>query len=249
MKHVVAIIPARGGSKGIPNKNLVPFCGKPLVAWSIKQIRAARGVGSVWVTSDSDAILQVAVEHGARAIRRPESISGDTASSESAWLHALDEIEKLGPPVDLVVAAQATSPLREALDVERALEAFETQGYDSLFSGAELEDFFIWQQDRERGLVSLNYDSKKRERRQDVAKQFVENGSFYVFKPWVLRELNNRLGGKIGVSPMAFWKTFEIDSLESLEMCEALMRHYLVDQPQHSVSGRDPSWHPTASST
>ena len=168
----------------------------------------------------------------ARPIKRPAEISGDTATSESAWLHAVDEIEKAGAPIDIVVAVQATSPLRESSDIERALGDFEAQNCDSLFSCGVLEDFFIWEDRPKEGLRSLNYDSLNRKRRQDVAPQYVENGSFYLFKPFILRTLNNRLGGKIGLSKMAFWKTFEVDSYESFEMCEALMRHYLVERPK-----------------
>lgn len=228
MLQAVAIIPARGGSKGIPGKNLIDFCGKPLIAWSIEQALGAPGISSVWVTSDSEEILSVASKFGAQTIVRPKEISGDTATSESAWLHALDEIESKKGKSDLVVAMQATSPLRESSDLNRGLKDLEEGGFDSLFSCGPLEDFFIWGRDSKGELESRTYDYKNRKRRQDITEQYVENGSFYIFKPWVLRELNNRLGGKIGLTKMEFWKTFEIDSLKSLEMCEALMNHYLI---------------------
>lgn len=226
--RVVAVIPARGGSKGIPHKNIIEFCGKPLLAWSIEQAKAAAGVSSVWVSSDSDEILEVASRYGAQLIKRPESIAGDTATSESAWLHALDSIESQGKQVDIMLAMQATSPLRESSDIERALQDFQRQDCDSLFSCAELEDFFIWEKDDQGNFRSLNYDYLNRKRRQDVGRQYVENGSFYLFKPQILRTLNNRLGGKIGISMMEFWKTFEIDSWKDLEFCELLMNNYLL---------------------
>lgn len=228
--RVAAVIPARGGSKGIPRKNIIDFCGKPLLAWSIEQARAAKGVSSVWVSSDSDEILEVAGRYGALPIRRPEAIAGDTATSESAWLHALDVIESQGEPVDIMLAMQATSPLRESSDIERALTDFQQQDCDSLFSCAELEDFFIWEKNEQGSFRSLNYDYLNRKRRQDVGQQYVENGSFYLFKPKILRSLNNRLGGKIGISMMEFWKTFEIDSIEDLEFCEMLMNKYLLSR-------------------
>ena len=83
---------ARGGSKGIPHKNLIDFAGKPLLAWSILQARAAETVEAVYVSSDSEAILDVAATYGARLIRRPDKFATDTATSESALLHALDVI-------------------------------------------------------------------------------------------------------------------------------------------------------------
>ena len=89
---ICAVILARGGSKGIPNKNIIDFCGKPLLSWTIEHCRDG-GVDSIYVSSDSDKILEVGEEYGAVSIKRPEEISGDTATSESGWLHALEVIE------------------------------------------------------------------------------------------------------------------------------------------------------------
>lgn len=224
----VALIAARGGSKGIPGKNLVDFCGRPLLAWSVEQAAAAEGVDGVWVTSDSAEILACAVEHGARAIRRPPELATDTASSEDAWLHALDELERTAGPVDVVVALQATSPLREPSDVARGLAAFREESCDSLFSAAPIGDFFVWTR-RDGVLDSLNYDWRSRVPRQDVQEQYVENGSFYVFTPRLLRDTGNRLGGRIGMALMEFWKSFEIDSPDDLQLCEALMQRFLLN--------------------
>lgn len=226
--NTVAIIPARGGSKGLPGKNVKDFCGKPLIAWSIECALAAKGVDSVWVSSDCDEILNISESFGARPIKRPDEISGDTASSESAWLHALDYIEEHESRLNKVVAMQATSPLRSPDDIENALNIFDIECLDSLFSAAAIEDFFIWDKKSDGSFESFNYDYKNRKRRQDCASQYVENGSFYIFKPEVLRTHNNRLGGKIGLSEMSFWKTFEIDKLEDLKFCEVLMKAYLL---------------------
>jgi CMP-N,N'-diacetyllegionaminic acid synthase len=223
MSHSVAIIGARGGSKGIPRKNLLDFCGKPLLAWSIEQAKAASGIHS-----DSDEILQVAASYGARTVLRPDSLSGDKATSESAWRHAMDEIEKQGIPLERVIAMQATSPLREPEDLERGIADFVKQGCDSMFSAAGIGDFYLWTKSVEGELNSLNYDYLNRKRRQNIQEQYVENGSFYIFKPEIIRAHDNRLGGKIGVTLMEFWKSFEIDHLESLKMCEVLMKAYLL---------------------
>lgn len=92
-KQVVAVILARGGSKGIPHKNIINFCGKPLIAWTIEHCHHA-GIKEVYVSSDSEEILNVAQSYGALSIKRPEVISGDSATSESGWLHALEVIDK-----------------------------------------------------------------------------------------------------------------------------------------------------------
>ncbi len=220
MTEIIAIIPARGGSKGIPDKNIMDFCGKPLLAWSILQARQAKTVNAVYVTSDDEAILKVAEDYGATPLRRPDALSTDTATSEAALLHAIDHIEKeRAAKIDLVVFLQATSPLRTSEDIDGGVQKLIDENADSLFSSGRLEDFFIWQETEE-GLKSLNFDYSRRLRRQDVKPQYVENGSIYLFKPHVLRATNNRLGGRIGTYEMDFWKTWEIDSMEDKALCE-----------------------------
>ena len=227
MKNIVAIIPARGGSKGIPKKNLIDFCGKPLVSWTIEQALAVKTISTVWVSSDSKQILNVAKHSGANTISRPKSLSTDIATTESTWIHALNLIEEKTGTVDIVIGLQPTSPIRESKDIEKAIKIFEKSQCDSLFSAAEINDFYIWQKKKKK-LISLNYDYQNRGRRQDFTKQYVENGSFYIFKPQILKKFNNRLGGKIQISLMEFWKSFEIDSFEDIELCETLMKHYIL---------------------
>jgi len=230
MGDTVVIIPARGGSKGIPHKNIVDLCGKPLIAWSILQARAARSVDSVWVTSDSAEILEVAVSHGANPIRRPAEISGDDASSESAWLHALDTIEIGGTRVDLAIGMQATSPVRESSDLDKALAQFERERLDSLLTCCEVEDFFIWRYGSDGQPIGVNHDYKNRARRQNIEKRYLENGSFYVFKPDMLRAQGNRLAGKIGIYVMEKHKMFQIDNPQDIDLCQVIMRGYGLDK-------------------
>ena len=218
--NIVAIIPARGGSKGIPKKNLLPVDGQPLIRWSINKAKGCDALnGNIYVTSDDQEILDAAKEFGATPILRPHEISGDKATSESALLHALEEIESQKGQVDAIVFLQPTSPLRESKDIENALDKFQNEKLDSLFSASKLEDFFIWTESNNT-LTSLNYDYKNRKRRQDVPSQYVENGSFYIVKPEILKSENNRLGGKIGLFLMDPWKITEIDSLEDKVLCE-----------------------------
>jgi len=230
MANIAAIILARGGSKGIPGKNIIDFCGKPLIRWTIEQLKCAHGIDSIWVSSDSEKILSVGKDCGAETISRPAEFSSDSAASEAGWLHALGYIEDKTGPVDIAVAPQVTSPLRDGMDIERAISDFRAQKCDSLFSCSIAKDLYFWEKDPEGALRSVNYDYKNRKRRQDIPEQYIENGSFYLFKPEVLRKYNNRFGGKIGMTVMEFWKMFEIDSMEDLKMCESLMRAFLLDK-------------------
>ena len=223
--RTLAVIAARGGSKGIPLKNLLDICGKPLIAWTVMQAAAARGVDVVAVSSDSDNILAAAEAAGAVGVRRPDAISGDLDSSESAWLHALDTLDgKLGP-FERIVALQATSPIREPGDIEKALETFEHEKLDSLLSVCEVEDYFNWRIGAN-GPEAINYDFRNRRMRQQIEKRYLENGSFYVFIPSLLREQKNRLGGKIGFHLMERHKMFQIDRTEDVKLCAAIMQSY-----------------------
>ena len=220
----IAIILARGGSKGIPNKNLIDFVGKPLLAWSILQARAATAIDAVFVSSDSSVILEVAALYGASPIRRPDELSTDTASSESALIHALDTIVKeQGADPGTVVFLQATSPLREPADIDGAVAAFRSQKADSLFSDAVLDDLCAWYE--EAGVLKgKTFDPFNRGRRQDRKPLYLENGSIYVFMPALLRKTGNRLGGKIARYTMDYWKSFEIDTPENVDLCEYYFR-------------------------
>ena len=228
--RVDAIILARGGSKGIPSKNIIDFCGKPLLAWTIEQCLQANTVNSVWVSSDDEQILNIAKKYGAQLIKRPDNISDDKASSESGWLHAIDYLETNGIKTDLILAPQVTSPLRMSSDIERAIDKFIIEDLDSLFSASMADDLYFWEKNTEGVLNSVNYDFNNRKRRQDFHEQIIENGSFYLFKQSILRSENNRFGGKIGCVKMAFWQMFEIDNTEVLRMCSALMKVFLMDK-------------------
>jgi N-acylneuraminate cytidylyltransferase len=224
--RTLAVIAARAGSKGIPNKNLTDLCGKPLVAWTVVQACAANGVDLVAVSSDSEAVLAVAEQHGAVGVKRPAEIAGDTAPSESAWHHALDALDRQHGPFQRVVTLQATSPVREAADVDGALDLYERENFDSVVSVCEIEDFFNWRLGPDGCGESVNYDYHTRLRRQEIERRYLENGSIYVFPPRVLREQSNRLGGRIGLYLMQRHKMFQIDRPEDFKLCAVIMSGY-----------------------
>ena len=226
--NIVCVIPARGGSKGVPQKNIIDLANKPLIAWSIEQAKRSQYLGSnVFVSSDCENILKISKYYGAQIIKRPYKLSDDFASSESALLHAYHSIKTKYDRIDLVVFLQATSPLRTSQDIDQALEKIINFKADSLFSSCALEDFFIWSEDNNQ-FKSLNFNYKNRQRRQDIKKQFVENGSIYIFKPEILLKDHNRLGGKIETFVMEDWKIHEIDSLEDLKLCEFYIKEKVL---------------------
>ena len=190
--NTAAIILARGGSKGIPQKNIINFCGEPLLTWTINHCIEG-GVDMVYLSSDSHDILAIGEKYNCHSITRPDDISGDEATSEAGWLHALDVIERDHGKIDWVLTPQVTSPLRTADDIRKGLALAGSGKYDSLFSCSIAEDLLFWE-NRTGNLESVNYNWKNRKRRQDMPKQYIENGSFYLFRPEVLRKNNNRFG-------------------------------------------------------
>ncbi len=216
----VAVIPARGGSKGLKNKNIHPVGGLPLLAWTVLQARGASLVDRVFVTTDDPAIAEVARRYGAEAVERPEAISGDKATSESAIAHALETIgREHGLFPDTVVFLQATSPLRLAGDIDRAIETFRSEGADSLISVTKADDLTIWER-RGEAWDSVNFDWRNRGMRQDRPAQYIENGSIYIFTPEVLSRYGNRIGERLAAYRMEFWQTWEIDTIEEVGLVE-----------------------------
>jgi len=217
--NIICIIPARGGSKGVPRKNIKMLNGKPLLQYSIEQALQTTSINCVYVSTDDDEIKTYAQQCGAKVIIRPESLSDDIATSESALIHVLDELNE---PVDYIVFLQCTSPIRQPHDIQSAIELILKRQADSLLSVVH-DHSFLWRQENGRGL-SVNYDYRSRPRRQDMALQYRENGSIYIVKPEILRRDNNRLGGEIVLYPMADDSAVDIDTEHDLLIAESILK-------------------------
>lgn len=222
---IVAIIPARGGSKGLPQKNLTECGGKPLIAWSIKHALDSHMIDEVYVTSDDQKILEIASNYGALTIQRPKELAADNSSSEDALVHALKEIRSRGVDVELVVFLQATSPLRDPSDLDKAIGKLKTDKLDSLLSVSPIDDFFVWVESSD-GPVAVNHDPAVRKRRQELPTKYLENGSFYIFYAKQFLSKKNRLHGAIGMFPMEKHKTHQIDDQLDLRICNALLKEF-----------------------
>jgi len=229
MAETIAIIPARGGSKRIPRKNLFLLNGRTLVAHSVSHALQAEEVDAVYVSTEDEDIAAEAAAAGAEVILRPTALAGDDATSESALVHVLDSRE--GGDPELVVFLQCTSPVRRRGDIDAAVRRLRDEGADSLFSACA-DPGLIWT-DGPDGPRPLNYDPVARLREQEMGHQFRENGSIYVFRPELLRTTGSRLGGRIAIHEMDVWSSFQIDTPEDLALVSWVMgRHSeLVDWP------------------
>lgn len=204
------IIPARGGSKGVPGKNSRELAGIPLIAHSINQARCSKLVTDIYVSTDCQTISNISAQSGAMVIQRPEYLSGDTCASESALLHCFEYFSEQGRLYDYTVFLQCTSPFRKPDDIDNAIKQVIEHKADSLLSVVSTHRF-LWK-NTPNGAESINYDYMNRPRRQDMDVQYQENGSIYIFKPWVLEQTGNRLGGKISMYVMDEMSAIDIDS-------------------------------------
>lgn len=220
----VAIILARGGSKGIKNKNIIKINNKPLIYWSIKVCLRAKNIKSVWVSSDSDKILNVAKKLGSNIIKRPKNISGDNSSSEKAWHHSIEYINKNFYNVDTVIGIQPTSPIRAKGVLDQGIRKYYKEKLDSMFTAKEVLHNNIWR--KQNGIFKPNYDLKKRPMRQKLEKKYQENGSFYIFDSKKFLKRKKRLFGKIGCLTMKTIPSLEIDNYEDLELFSSLRKFF-----------------------
>ncbi|MDF2435029.1 MAG: hypothetical protein JWP44_4660, partial [Mucilaginibacter sp.] len=192
---VVAIIPARGGSKGVVGKNLRRVGGIPLIVRAVDAARSSRLVDRVIVTTDDPIIAAAARSAGAEVVDRPAEFSGDQASSESALLHALDQLH--GDP-EVLLFIQATSPFINAPEFDEAIERVRSGWEDVVFSAKETYAF-LWQLS-DSGATGVNHDAGVRPRRQDREPHYQETGAFYVMRTAGFREAGFRFFGRVGVT-------------------------------------------------
>jgi len=219
--ETVAVIPARGGSKGIPRKNLRRVGGVPLIARAISSARAADRIDRVVVSTDDPQIAGVAREWGAEVVSRPAELSGDAASSESAVEHALDELARFGIEVGVVVLIQATSPFIDPADLDAAVERVRAGESDTVFSAVESWGF-LWRTGSDGGAVGINHDLRRRPRRQEREPEFLETGAFYVMDAAGFRRAAHRFFGRIGVALVPQAHAIEIDTEEQLALASSI---------------------------
>lgn len=225
MTEVLAIIPARGGSKGIPRKNVLPLAGKPLIVWTIEAAREARRVNRVVVSTDDDEIAEVAAAAGAETVRRPAELAGDRTPTEPVLIHVVEtlrETESYQP--DLLVLAQCTSPLRRADIIDAGITQLLETGCDSVLTVAPVAHWRLRGEIGPQGEWRAEYDFAQRGFSQEHAQKYSENGALYVLRREVLETYHNRLGGDVRALVMDWAQSLDIDHPEDFALAERLMR-------------------------
>ncbi len=229
--NTVAVIPARGGSKGVPGKNLRRVGGVTLIERAVRACRAARHIDQVYVSTDDADIAYTAELAGAEVIIRPSELAGDTASSESALLHALDQLAVVGEGPQVLVFVQCTSPFIDPATVDRGVELISTGQADSAFSAVATHEF-LWRSVTGDGLPLLagqNHDAAFRPRRQDRQPDYRETGAFYVMAVPGFQAHRHRFFGRVAPVAVSAATAVDIDTGEDLVLANAVAG--LTDTP------------------
>ncbi|HEY5833510.1 acylneuraminate cytidylyltransferase [Streptomyces sp.] len=225
---VLAVIPARGGSKGVPGKNLAPVGGIPLVARAVRACVGARRVTAVVVSTDDPSIAEVARSAGAEVVLRPVAIAGDTATSEAAVLHAMDAHEAMsGTAAEVVLLVQCTSPFITSKEIDGVVAAVTEEGADTAHTVAPFHGF-IWRDAAEAGApasaggAGVNHDKSTRPRRQDRPQDLLETGAAYAMRADGFRTAGHRFFGRTALVRTDPARVLEIDEPADLERARAL---------------------------
>ncbi|MGK9148678.1 acylneuraminate cytidylyltransferase [Plantibacter flavus] len=220
IEGATAIVPVRGGSKGIHRKNLRTVRGTSLITRSIEGLLRARGVSRVVVTTDHPDLAAAALAAGAEVIERPAELAEDSTSSEAALLHALGVLGQRGELTPVTVFAQATSPFLDVQALDDAIATVSAHRADAVFA-AVLDHGFLWT-DKPKGARGLGHDHRERPRRQDRAPQYRETGSFYVFDTEGFLDARHRFFGRISPAITRSFAALDIDEPEDLLVAEAI---------------------------
>lgn len=222
--HILAVIPARGGSKGIPRKNIRPLAGRPLIAWTLAAARASRHITRLVVSTDDAEIAAVAQQWGAEVVWRPAEISGDLASSESALLHVLDHLRATeGYVPDLLVFLQCTSPLTIAEDIDGTVDALLRGSADAALAVTPFH-YFLWRADADGTAGGINHDPRVRLMRQQREPQYKETGAVYVMRVPGFLQAKHRFFGRTVMHVMPGERVQELDDPVDFEVAEVLLR-------------------------
>ncbi len=233
-KKYVAIIFARGNSKGLPGKNLKQLCGKPLIAWSIIHARNVKRIKRVIVSTDSEDIASVALQYGAEIpFKRPNELATDDSPEWLSWRHAINYLkENEGELPDAIISIPATSPLRASEDIDRCLDKFEEGLYDAVvtISNASRNPFFNMVKIEMDNSLSLVLGNNLVSRRQDAPVVYDLATVAYVIKPKYVLENDHLFEGYVGGVLIPKNRSLDIDNLLDFKIAEFLMKESIYNE-------------------
>lgn len=210
---VISVITARGGSKGIPRKNIIDVNGKPLLSYSIRASLQSC-VDETWVSTEDEEIKNVALQYGAQVINRPMHLANDIIMPDAALLHAANNIN-----FDVLVFIQPCAALIRPEYINAGIDMVIKGGYDSSFSAVKES----WQPVWDINIKPVDWDIKNRPRRQEMPERYKETGMFYVTTKDALIKSKLRYSGKIGIVEIPLKDSFQVDNHQDLEMIRRIL--------------------------
>lgn len=222
-KSFLAIIPARGGSKRLPRKNVLDLAGKPLIAWTIGAALDSKYIDQVIVTSDDDEILEISKNNGADVLKRPDELSSDTATTFDVIEHAIKQVKT---KYDFVILLQPTSPLREKKHIDEAVEVLQQKSSDAVISVCEVDHSPLWSNTipESGSLENFLSDEIKNKRGQELPQYYRLNGAIYICAcTRLLEEKTFFLSSKTTSYEMERKNSIDIDNEIDLKLVEVLI--------------------------
>lgn len=224
-KFVLGISPARGGSKGIPKKNITKLNNKPLIYYTINVAKKSKYLDDYILNSDDKKIREVASGYGVKTMDRPKKYSHDKILQEVDLLlkWTVQKYEKkYNKEVDIVVLLYPTSPLRDVKSLDKAINMVKNKGYDSVLSLYH-DTRYLWKIKKNNHVIPTNYDPNNRMPRQkEIWNQWAENKSIYVMKKDLLFK-KGRIGKKCGYVEMEKWRSVDVDTIDDLKIAKSLI--------------------------
>lgn len=222
--NVVGIIPARGGSKGIPQKNVKDLNGKPLVAHTIEQAEGSDEIDEFYVSTDDRKIKEASQDFGAEVIDRPEELAEDDSATIDAILHAIDTIEESGERADIVICLQPTSPLRTSSDIDKSIEKFREEDCTAVISVKESEHPPFWSLEISDGQLEPVFGEEYiGVRRQELKDTYMPNGAIFVSSRGILKDVEAFYSEKIAPYVMPGERSLDIDEKIDLKLAELIL--------------------------
>lgn len=229
-KKILAIIPARGGSKGLPKKNIKNLCGKPLIGHTIEQALKSRFIDVVFVSTDSTEIAGVSEKYGINVpFLRPDELAQDSSSTVDVVSHVLKEFEKSGALFDYIIILEPTSPLRKENDIDNAIQKLlDSKKFDGLISVGEIKlehPLIVKRIDVNGNLIPYSENKQKIFQRQQADKAYFPYGVIYMIKTVVFKEKKTFYTDRILPFPIERWQNYEIDDILDFICVEAIINN------------------------
>ena len=238
--NILAIIPARGASKGILRKNLKLLNDKPLINYTIQAALESKYVTRSIVSTEDKEIMKISKSLNVEVLKRPKELAGDNSPLEPVMHHVLNHLKQKENYIpDLIILLQATSPLRNAKHIDESIVELKRKKLDSILSVSESKAL-VWKKRSDSHIIPITYDPQNRQNRQQMKDKLLENGAIYITKYKLFKKNNCRISGKIGFYKMPNELSYEIDKPHELELVEKILtQDSHIDNDIFSVKGKN----------